>query len=153
KPSQNSQKASDLRPDPQTHLATARPPANSETRPASDGSQPPPNDMVKRVLDAGQCSSCQPMRILVDEWGRSFEGQVREKLEIAIDPTLRLLDELLGKAKDPTDAILTAGRASEGPSQKQSPALDTAKGHLRQCDKVVTELKSKTQGTPYAFIG
>jgi len=25
------------------------------------------------------------MKILVDEWGRSFEGQMREKAEIAIE--------------------------------------------------------------------
>ena len=89
---------STLRPDRQTHLAMAsKPSAPSDARPP--GSQPPPNDMSKRVLDAGQCSSCQPMRILVDEWGRSFEGQLREKLEIAIDPTLKLLDELLEKSE------------------------------------------------------
>ena len=109
--------------------------------------------MSKRVLDAGQCSSCQPMRILVDEWGRSFEGQMREKLEIAIDPVLRQLDELLGKAQDLTDATLTTGKSPGGLSQKQNAPLEASRGHLRQADSVVTELKGKTQGTPYAFIG
>ncbi len=140
-----------LRPDPQNHLALNAKP--SAPRPPSDGSQPPANDMVKRVLDAGQCSACQPMRILVDEWGRSFEGQLRAKLEIAIDPVLRQLDELLGKAQDLTDANLTAGKSPSGLGQKQNAPLEASRGHLRQADGVVTELKGKTQGTPYAFIG
>jgi len=151
KPTPQSHEASPLRPDPQTHLALNAKP--SEPRPPSEGSQPPPNDMVKRVLDAGQCSSCQPMRILVDEWGRSFEGQMREKLEIAIDPVLRQLDELLGKAQDLTVANLAAGKSPGGLSQKQNAPLEASRGHLRQADSMVTELKSKTHGTPYAFIG
>jgi len=39
------------------------------------------------------------MKILVDEWGRSFEGQMREKAEIAIDPTIKLLEELLANRR------------------------------------------------------
>jgi len=140
-----------LRPDPQKHLAMATKPQESNSRPG--GSQPPPNDMVKRVLDAGQCSSCQPMRILVDEWGRSFEGQMREKLEIAIDPVLKLLDELLEKALELTDATLTAGKSAEGLSQKQSPAMEDARNRLWQADSAVTELNVKTKDTAYAFIG
>jgi len=93
------------------------------------------------------------MKILVDEWGRSFEGQMREKLEIAIDPTIKLLDELLAKSQELTDATLAIGKSDQGVSQKQTPALETARGQLRQADGAVTELKSKTQDTPYAFIG
>ena len=35
------------------------------------------------------------MRIVVDQWARSFDGQMREKQEMAIDPVLKHLDELL----------------------------------------------------------
>jgi len=147
----NATNRSNLRPDLQTHLAMAAKPSQPGSRPPGD--QPPPNDMSKRVLDAGQCSSCQPMRILVDEWGRSFEGQLREKLEIAIDPTLKLLDDLLGKSEEFTDATLAVAKSDQGLSQKQTPALENGRGNLRQADSVVTELKSKTQDTPYAFIG
>jgi hypothetical protein len=113
---------------------------------------PPPNDMSKRVLDAGQCSSCQPMKILVDDWGRSFEGQMREKLEIAIDPVLKQLDGLLGKAQQLTEATLATGRSAEGLSRQQSPALETARDNLRQADSAVSDLKKVCHDTPYAFI-
>jgi hypothetical protein len=137
--------------DNQIHLAMTPPPA--KPREPSDGIQPPPNSMSKRVLDvAGQCCSCQPMKIVVDEWGRSFEGQMREKLEIAIDPVLKLLDGLLGKAQQLTDDTLAAGRSAEGLGQKQRPALEAARDDLRQADSAVSDLKKVSHDTPYAFI-
>ena len=136
--------------DNKIHLASnAAPPKPSDQQ---AGSQPPPNDMTKRVLDVGQCSSCQPMKIVVDEWGHSFEGQMREKLEIAIDPTLKLLDELLGKAQQATEATFTTGQR-EGLSHAQDAPVQSAKENLRQADGAVTDLKKITGGTPYAFIG
>jgi hypothetical protein len=64
----------------------------------NDGSQPPPNEMSKRMLDAGQCSSCKALRVTVDEWAGTFEGEKRQKLEIAIAPVLEKLDKLLKMA-------------------------------------------------------
>jgi hypothetical protein len=117
-----------------------------------NASQPPPNDMAKRALDAGQCSSCQPMNIKVDEWAGSFEGQQRQKQEIAIDPVLKQLDELLGKAQDQTDATLAAGRLPAGLGPTQSEPMETVKDDLRQADRAVTDLRGKCEGTPYAFV-
>ena len=77
---------------------------------------------------------------------------MREKLEIAIDPTLKLLDELLGKAEQTTEATFTAGQR-EGLSHTQDAPVQSAKDNLRQADGAVTELKKITGGTPYAFIG
>jgi hypothetical protein len=136
--------------DNKIHLAMNQPP--SKPKEPSEGSQPPPNNMSKRVLDAGQCSACQPMKIVVDQWGRSFDGQMRDKLEIAIDPVLKLLDGLLGKAQQLTDDTLATGRSAEGLSQKQSPALETARDNLRQADSAVSDLKKVSHDTPYAFI-
>jgi hypothetical protein len=116
------------------------------------GSQPPPNNMSKRVLDAGQCSCSSTMKIVVDQWGRSFEGQMRDKLEIAIDPVLKLLDGLLGKAQQLTDDTLATGRSTEGLSQKQSQPLETARDDLRQADSAVSDLGKVCYDTPYAFI-
>ena len=45
--------------------------------------------MSKRMLDVAQTCSCTPMKIIVDQWARSFDGQMRDKLEIAIDPVLK----------------------------------------------------------------
>ena len=105
--------------DNKIHLAANAPPP--KPKPASpedpDAVKPPPNNMSKRMLDVAQTCNCQPMKIKVDEWGRSFEGQLRDKLEIAIDPVLKQLDSLLGKAQQLTDDTLAAGRSAEGLSQ------------------------------------
>ena len=54
--------------DSQKHLAAYAPPPKPKE--PSDGAQPPPNTMPKRMLDvAGQCCSCQPMKIVVDRLG------------------------------------------------------------------------------------
>jgi hypothetical protein len=155
-PSAKSEKSPAAQPqNSQKHLAANRAPSKpgaDKPDQDSEGSKPPPNNMPRRVLDAGQCSSCQPMKIIVDEWGRSFEGQQREKLEIAIDPVLQLLDGLLGKAQQLTEATLAAARSTEGLGQKQSPAMETARDDLRQADSAVSDLKKVCQDTPYAFI-
>ncbi len=135
--------------DNKIHLAMNQPPAKPKE--PSEGDKPPSNNMSKRVLDAGQCSCCSPMKIKVDEWGRSFEGQQRDKLEIAIDPVLKLLDGLLGKAQQLTDDTLAAGR-SAGLGEPQSPAMQAARDNLRQADSAVSDLKKVCHDTPYAFI-
>ena len=61
--------------------------------------------MAKRMLDAGQSAACKPRNITVDEWKGSFEGEKRKKLEIAIDPVLQRLDELLAQAQEKTDSL------------------------------------------------
>jgi hypothetical protein len=139
--------------DNKIHLAMNPPPAKPKSPEESKGDTPPLNNMPKRVLDvAGQCSSCQPMKITVDQWGKSFEGQMRDKLEIAIDPVLKLLDGLLGKAQQLTDDTLAAGQSAEGLSQKQNGLLQDARDNLRRADSAVSELKRVCHDTPYAFI-
>jgi hypothetical protein len=137
-------------PDTQKHIAAKNPPAKPPSKPG-DGAKPSPNNLSKRMLDVAQSCSCQPMKITVNDWGKSFEAQRREKLEIAIDPVLRSLDESLGKAQDSTESTLAAGR-SAGLSEKQGPAVSGARANLRQADSAVSDLKKISAGTPYAFI-
>lgn len=140
----------------QNHIAMAspKPDANANSTPPSGSSQPPPNNMSKRVLDVpGQTSSAQPMRIVVDQWARSFDGQQREKQELAIDPTLKLLDELLHRAYDLTAANLAAAQSKEGLGVEQTWGLEESKEQVRQADRAVVQLKKDSTGTPYAFIG
>ena len=108
--------------------------------------------MAKRMLDVAQSCSCQPMKIKVDDWGRSFEGQVRDKLEIAIDPVLKELDRLLGQAQQSTDDTLAAGKSAEELGPKQTPVVQSAREDLRQADTAVSDLKKICHDTPYAFI-
>jgi len=139
----------------QNHIAMSSPNSNSNSTPASSSSQPPPNSMSQRALDvaAGQTSSAQPMRIVVDEWAGSFQGRMREKQELAIDPTLKLLDQLLRKAHDLTESNLLAAQSPEGLGLEQTWALEESKDQVRQADRAVIDLKKDSAGTAYAFIG
>ena len=139
----------------QNHIAMTSPGAGTNAPSPSGSSQPPPNPMSQRALDAasGQSSSAQPMRIVVDQWARSFDGQMREKQEMAIEPTLKLLEHLLHSAHDLTESNLVAAQSKEGLSPQQTWALDESKDQLLQADRAVQDLKKNSAGTPYAFIG
>ena len=137
--------------DKKNHLAM-NPPPGKPKEPSESGAKRPPDNMARRVLDAGQCSCCSPMKIIVDQWGRSFEGQMRDKLEIAIDPVLKSLDQFLGKAQLLAEDSLHTGCTPEGLSQKQGPAMEAARDYLRKADSAVSDLKKVCHETPYAFI-
>ncbi len=139
----------------QNHIAMASPQNGTNSAPSSNSSQPPPNSMSKRALDAasGQSSSAQQMRIVVDQWARSFDGQMREKQEMAIEPTLKLLEHLLRSAHDLTESNLLAAQSKEGLGPQQNWALEESKDQVRQADRAVLDLKKDSAGTPYAFIG
>ncbi|MCS1417405.1 MAG: hypothetical protein M2R46_05159 [Verrucomicrobia subdivision 3 bacterium] len=46
-----------------------------------------------------QLSTCQLRNIKTDEWDGSFDGEDKEKLQLAIDPVLRRLKSLLVQAQ------------------------------------------------------
>jgi hypothetical protein len=126
-----------------SQLAKAAQSKSSEQKP-NQGSQRPPDHMERRMLDAGQSAECKPRNISVDEWAGSYEGQKRKKLEIAIDPILKRLDELLAKAQENTDALK---------QEIVKAPLDAGKKNIADSRKLVDDLKGRTSGTPYAFIG
>ncbi|MGI8603664.1 MAG: hypothetical protein ACR2OZ_11790 [Verrucomicrobiales bacterium] len=132
--------------------------AESEDAKPSDekpnpGSQPPPNEMAMRELDAGQRSACKPRNILVDEWAGTFEGEKRKKVEIAIEPVLKRLQKLLEQAQGKTDSLKPPAGSAQGLQQSHEEPLNTAKGNLTESGQTVGELKTRTSNTPYAFIG
>ncbi len=139
----------------QNHIAMASPKSDANSSPPSGSSQPPPNSMSKRALDvaSGQSSSAQQMRIVVDQFARSFDGQMREKQELAIEPILKLLEQLLHTAHDLTESNLLAAQSKEGLGLQQTWALEESKDQVRQADRAVVDLKKRSAGTPYAFIG
>jgi hypothetical protein len=136
-----------------SQLAKAGKPNQSEPKDQKQGAQPPENDMSKRMLDAGQCSACNPRNITVDEWAGSFEGEKRKKLEIAIDPVLQRLAELLASAQEKTDSLKSPAASAEGLQQAHTAPLSVAKTNIRDSENAVSDLKSRTANTPYAFIG
>jgi hypothetical protein len=129
--------------------AAAKP---SSPRPAS-GDAPPPNDMERRTLDAGQCTACTPRNIKVDEWAGSFDGEKRKKLEIAIEPVLREVDEQLARAEERTTGLRTRAGTAAGIVAGDSAALEAGKGHIASATQAIDGLRSRTTDTPYAFIG
>ena len=122
--------------DPQQSKAAATAPKEPQEQ-AENTAQAKPNEMSKRMLDVGQTAACKPRNINVDEHAGSFDGEKREKLEIAIDPVLKRLDELLAQAQ--TNTV-----------QRQ---FEPAKTNLIASERAISDLTSRTAGTPYAFIG
>jgi hypothetical protein len=118
-----------------------------------NGARPPENEMSKRMLDAGQCTACKPRNIQIDEWAGTFEGEKRKKLEIAIAPVLAQLDEWLQKAEAKTESLQIPAASPQGLEASHAEPLSGAKGHLGDSEKAIADLKSRTNGTPYAFAG
>ncbi len=119
------------------------------------GAAPPPDSMPRRQLDVdSQSTASSTMKIHIDQYAGSFEGQQRRKLELAIDPVLKELDAALAKAIEELRPI------SEAFSEGRKPADEEAKKSLRGADtqiargqSLVADLVQKSEGTPYAFIG
>ena len=126
---------------------------NESAQKPNNGQEPPENPLSKRMLDAGQASACKPQNIMVDEFAGTFEGEKRKKLEIAIDPVLKQLEALLAKAQEQTDSLKEPARSAEGLAPAHAAPLGEAKGNLTESQKAVSDLKSRTADTPYAFIG
>jgi hypothetical protein len=111
---------------------------NQDQKP-NEGSQPPPNEMSKRMLDAGQCSACKPLRVTVDEWAGTFEGEKRQKLEIAIAPVLEKLATLLKMADAKTDSLKAAVASPDGLQEKDAEPLNGAKAHVADSESEIAD--------------
>ena len=122
--------------EPQQSKAAATAPKEPQEQ-AENTAQSKPKKKSKRMLDVGQTAACKPRNIQVDEHAGSFDGEKREKLEIAIEPVLKRLDELLASAQ--TNTV-----------QRQ---FEPAKTNLIASERAISDLTSRTAGTPYAFIG
>ncbi len=130
-------------------------PPNEEPKGEVNGKPRPDFLMSKRELDtpAGQCTSCSRRKITIDEWAGSFASQVLDKLQIEIDPVLKELKKTLGQARDTLQPV--ADRATALPDWKPADSVPVRKGDgfLELSEKQVKELTTKTNETPYAFIG
>ena len=135
----------------------------------SSGSAPKPDDMDakskldvprdngpqpnQRLLDASKPSSSAEMKLKINQYAGSFSGQARRKLEIAIAPVLIKLQKLLTATDELLGSVqVTSDQNSQwGESERRS--LSRAIEYLDQCCNAVDELTSRTNGTPYAFVG
>lgn len=118
------------------------------------GKRPPPNNMSKRQLSGGEgCTSSSKHRIRVDEWAGSFEGQAREKLQIAVDEYLERLKKDLADAEPPTLELRDQAQPGSSWDGAKGRKLQTARDLLADAEQTTTQLKSISANTPYAFVG
>ncbi len=126
---------------------------SEQDRPENDNPAPPPNNMAMRALDVGQSGECKPRNIKIDEWAGGFDGESKEKLQLAIDPVLQRLKKLLGQARDTVVSTRKGINETGAYLETEVDSVSQAKDFLRQAASAISELESKTSGTPYAFMG
>ncbi|MEZ6046071.1 MAG: hypothetical protein R3C11_10920 [Planctomycetaceae bacterium] len=134
-------------------------PAESGTKPEApksdeSGATPPPNDMSQRMLDVSQQSSTSSkQRLVVDEYASRFEGQRRKKYQMAIDPVLKKLKELLTKAGENAQLYQESIQSSSSSNVEIPQSYKMTAQQLKGSLDAIRELQNKSAGTPYAFIG
>ncbi|MCK4849740.1 MAG: hypothetical protein KAT11_00240 [Phycisphaerae bacterium] len=124
----------------------------SDQAKAGSPSGQPPNEMTKRSMPSQGCSSSQPSYIQIDEWAGSFEGQQREKLQIAIEAYIKRLDALLSAARKPAGELEEHVRSSLNWQEQEDHKLTESSAHLKEADDTIDELTDKSRNTPYAFM-
>ncbi|HJS06974.1 MAG TPA: hypothetical protein VJ809_04915 [Pirellulales bacterium] len=126
---------------------------SDEQQPSSQGDPPPGDSMPRRSLDVAQSASSQRMRLSVDEWAGSFEGQQRSKLEMAISPELAALDKALEKGQKTARGVLDELEADTPWRGTHDRDVSSAERSTVEAQELVTKLQERTADTPYAFIG
>jgi hypothetical protein len=128
--------------------------ANKANAPASPQSNPSPGDsMPRRSLDIPQTASSQRMRLKVDQWAGTFEGQQRSKLEMAFGPELESLDKALEKAQNTARGVLEDVERSGKWRPAHEREVTTAERSTVEAQERARKLQGRTKDTPYAFIG
>ena len=133
----------------------SRPIARPKIPKASRRVQPRPPDShdaaaARRRLQSAVSST---MKINIDKWAGSFEGQQRRKLEILIDPVMKELDATLAKAVEelrPASDMLSQAKKARA---RFSEVASRGRHANRARPVLVADLVQKSDGTPYAFIG
>jgi hypothetical protein len=127
--------------------------SSGERQPSSQGDRPPGDNMPRRALDVAQSSSSQRMRLSVDDWAGSFEGQQRAKLEMAISPELDSLDKALETAQKTARGVLDELEANADWRGTHDRDVSSAERSTVAAQDLVEKLQERSKDTPYAFIG
>ena len=126
---------------------------SGEQQASSGGAQRPGDSMPRRSLDVVQASSSQRMRLKVDQWAGSYEGQQRAKLETAISPELAALDKALEKAQRTARGVLDELEADQKWRPTHDREVTGAERSTVEAQTLIDKLQQRTKDTPYAFIG
>jgi hypothetical protein len=127
--------------------------AGGEQQPSAPSDQPPDDSMPRRSLDIAQSASSQRMRLSVDEWAGSYEGQQRAKLEMAISPELEALDKAIEKGQKIARGVLDELEADPTWRGTHDRDVTSAERATVEAQELVSKLQARTKDTPYAFIG
>ncbi|MCA9213164.1 MAG: hypothetical protein KDB27_08875 [Planctomycetales bacterium] len=127
----------------------------SNGQPSSSMPGRPADNMTRRSLDIGsaQAGSSNRQSVTIDRWAGSFDGQSREKLEIAIAPVIEELDRHLADAENSSRELLDSIAAGESWMEPHSTRLESTGDSVMKAIELVDELAAKTEETPYAFVG
>ncbi len=130
-------------------------PSDSSPSQPNEGATPPPNPMQKRMLDTqqAQSGSSPQMKLKIDEFAGSYEGQAREKTEQAIAPTLQKLDELLQTSENRLRLVMQERAQGSEWTENFDNQLTNTNTSLETCESLVSQLLGRTKETPYAFVG
>ena len=135
----------------------SEPAENPELTKDSEANAPKsdPVQMAKRGLDVGggQSSSSGQQRIKVDQYAGGFTSEHRNKLEIAIAPTLEVLKSSLESAGQNVRQVMNPTAADAVTGAVAVKAIQDASSALEEASEAVIGLNQKTKNTPYAFVG
>jgi hypothetical protein len=148
-----SQQAGSQQQQQQSQSGSQSPSNNEQQQASSPSDSPPPNSMTKRSLDVAQASSSNRMRLTVDRWAGSFEGQQRAKLEMAIGPELEALDKSLEKAQKTARGVLDELEVDKQWRGTHDRDVGSAERFTVEALEIVKKLQDRSKDTPYAFIG
>jgi hypothetical protein len=111
--------------------------------------------MTRRSLDVGssQAGSSERRSLTIDRWAGSFDGQSREKIELAIAPVIEELDRHLAEAEGIARKLLDESDTDTSWQESQSNQLQAADGSLEKAIGLIDDLAIKSAETPYAFVG
>jgi hypothetical protein len=153
-PQSANQPASTQQQAPSASQSNGQPPTSSDQQQASSSSTPRPGDpMTRRSLDIAQSSSSNRMRLTVDKWAGSFEGQQRAKLEMAIGPELEALDKALEKGQMTARGVLDELETDKQWRGTHDRDVGIAERSTVGALEIVKKLQDRSKDTPYAFIG
>ncbi len=131
--------------------------AGQKPKPGSqiEGKPRPDFFMAKNELDTpgGQCTSCSPRRITIDEWAGTYASQVLEKQQLQIDPVLTEMKQALTQARDTLQPVTKRVQSKAAWQTTDSVEVRKADKLLTQANAAVTDLTKKSEGTPYVVIG
>ena len=108
--------------------------------------------MTKRAGFGPSKTCSKGLRIEVDKWAGSYEGQQHKKLQLDIDRYLDQLTEALESADDITQRLIRYIDRALTWNDSETKRLHDAHGNLTRSEQIIDDLDQRSQGSPYEFV-